>query len=418
MISNDTIMVYDRGGYLFAAQVLGEKAKKVYYCMPDTRPYPETHLAQIGCDLPEVERISSDPRSKKFWKILDKCDWVAFFDVYDADFQEHLLKEKPVFGCLGSSKMELERDYFLELLKELNLPVPKTHRSHGVTEMLDYLKDVKDIRYIKGSMRGDFETKKFKSLLQIQPWANELKGHLGEMSEEIDILIQSEIKAVCEVGSDSFNLNGVFSGKPLIAYEIKDKGLIGKVMDDYPEIIDKVLEKIAPTFKKLGCQGNFSNEFRIIEDGKAYFTDSTNRVPKPPGHSMCRVYSNWAESVRSLAHGEMPKLKPVKKFVAEYILHSDDNIKTDLYVTFPKDIKDNVMLINHTKEGDGYYCIPNGNDGYFGGVFGLGDTLKEAIDNCKDVMGEIDADGLDYEPSIFDEAQEQIEAGEKYGIRF
>lgn len=412
-------MVYDRGSYLFAAQVLGEKAKKVYYCMPDTRPYPDTRLAQIGCDLPEVERISSDPRSKKFWNILDKCDWVAFFDCYDSDFQEHLLKSgMPVFGCLGSSKMELERDYFLELIKSLNLPVAKTHRVHGVSEMMEYLKDVKDVRYIKGSMRGDFETKKFKSLLQIKPWVNELKSHLGEMAEEIDILIQNHIEAACEVGSDSFNVNGIFTGNPLIGYEIKDKGYVGKVMDDYPEVIDKVLEKISPTFKKLGCQGNFSDELRIMDNGKTFFTDSTNRVPKPPGHSLCRVYKEWAENVRSIAHGEMPKLKPASKYVAEYILHSEDNIKNDLYVTFPKDNKDYVMLSNHTKEGDGYYCIPNDNGGYFGGVIGLGDTLDEAIENCKDVMSEIEADGLDYEPSIFDQAQEQIEKGEKYGIRF
>lgn len=412
-IGNDTVLVCDRGNYTFAAQKLGEKAKKVYYCMPDTRPYPETKLAQIGCDLPEIERIDGD----QMWKVLDKCDWAAFFDVYDCELQQYLLDQgMPVFGCLGSAKVELDRTYFLDLLKGARLPIAKTTLVRGVSELLEELQGAKGIKYLKGSMRGDFETKKFRNVLQIMPWVNDIKKRLGEMAEEIDILIQDEIKAECEAGWDGFNVNGTYVDPVVCAYEVKDKGLVGCIMDSLPEIMQPIAEAFSPTFKKLGYRGNFSTELRITKDGKVFFTDPTCRVPKPPGHVLCEVFTNWAEMIREIARGEIPEPEFKHRYLAEYILHSSDHEYHEIFVEFPKDCSPYVKLINQTKEGKGHYIIENGNGGYFGGVIGMGDTMEEAIDQVKDVMGEIEADGLDYEPSIFDEASETVEAGRKFGI--
>jgi hypothetical protein len=203
-----------------------------------------------------------------------------------------------------------------------------------------------------------------------------------------------------------------------VGYEVKDKGFIGKVFLETPEIIKGINDAFAPTFKKLGYQGAYSTEIRVTEKGEPYYIDATCRVPSPPGEVICELYENWAEAVWQLASGELPELKPKGKFAAEVILTSGWYDTHELNVKFPKDIAQWVKLKNHTKREGEYYCIPNGNGEFFGAVVAYADTQDEAIKLVLERAEQVVADELEYDDTIFDKAADSIKAGEQFGIKF
>jgi len=54
----------------------------------------------------------------------------------------------------------------------------------------------------------------------------------------------------------------------------------------------------------------------------------------------------------------------------------------------------------------------------FGSVIAWGDSVKSATRKCVDIMKEIHADEMEYDTSVFDKANEAIEAGREFGINF
>jgi hypothetical protein len=189
-------------------------------------------------------------------------------------------------------------------------------------------------------------------------------------------------------------------------------------MPETPEILAYINDAFSPILKKLGYQGNYSTEIRITKDGAPYYIDPTCRVPSPPGELMCEIYENWAEVVWQLAHGELPTPEPKAMYGAEVILTSSWHEEHEIHVKFPSKYKPNVKLKNHTMRDGEYYCIPNGNGGFFGAVIAYGDTLDEAIEKVCEVAKTIEADEYSFDDTVFKEACEAIEAGEKFGINY
>ena len=409
-LSKKTAIVYDRGGlYLYCAEKLAEKYKKVLYYLADADAYPSSQKCKIGEGLKGVERIHD------LWGYIDEADIVYFFDVYDGDMQ-HWLREKgyTIYGSGRSEQVEIDKVYFLELLEELKLPCPETQLCEGLEELEEYLKTRKDTVWLKNLHRGDFETRKFRNMDQIEPFINDLKKRLGTAADDVDILVQSKIDSVCEVGYDGFCIGGDYTVNSITGYEIKDKGFIGKVCAETPPILKLINDAFAPTFKKRGYRGNYSTEIRITKEGLPYYIDATCRVPSPPGELMCELYENWAEATWEIANGNVPVLKPIAKFGAVIILTSGWHDEHELCVQFPDKYKRYVKLKNHTKDADSYYCIPNGNGAFFGAVVGWGDTVKQATMKCLEVVKTIEADEMEYDDTMFDKAYEQIDAGKKY----
>lgn len=415
MISNKKVLVWDRGLYTFLAQKLGESFSRVFYFMPESSPYPNSALSQIGEGLDTIERIDDDD----VWKVIDKVDMVFFPDCYDGEFQLWLKsKGYKVFGGMGSEKVEMDKVFFYDYLDQVGLPVPPTYRAEGLVDLLGHLKG-KGEKWLKRSYyRGDFETKKYLGAKHILPWIDMLRSKIGRRAENIEILVQDPIESVVECGYDGFNINGVCTNNCLIGYEIKDKGYVAKVFEDVPEIIQNVNDKMNPLFKKLGYQGHFSTELRITKDGKAYFIDPTIRAPSPPSELMCEIYDNYAEAVWDVAHGKVPELLPKAKYGAEIILTSDWHEKHEMCVTFPKKLEPFIKLKNQTKRKDAYYVIPNENEGFFGAVIGYGDSVESATQKCLEAMEQIECDDIDFDAAIFDEVNEQIEAGGAFGVDF
>jgi hypothetical protein len=409
-LNEKTAIVFDRGGlYLYCAEKLAEKYKKVMYYLAEADAYPSSQKAKIGDGLRNIERIHD------FWTHIDEADIVYFFDCYDGELQ-HWLRNKgyTVFGSGRGEQVEIDKIRFLELLEELNLPCAETQLCEGLEELQTYLETCKDTVWLKNLHRGDFETRKFKNMDQIEPFINDLKKRLGTAADDVDILVQSKIDSVCEVGYDGFCINGEFTSNCITGYEIKDKGFVGKISKETPKILDDINKAFSSTFKELGYNGNYSTEIRVTKKGEPYYIDATCRVPSPPGELMCEIYENWAEATWLIAHNMVPELKPLGKFGAVIILTSAWHNEHELCVQFPEKIKQFVKLKNHTKDGKSYYCIPNGNGEFFGAVIAWGDTLKEATDKCLEYAEQVEADECEYDSNLFDTCDKQIEAGKKY----
>ena len=412
-LSDKTAIVYDRGGlYLYCAEKLAEKYKAVMYYLADSDAYPTSQKATIGMGLPDVKRVHD------FWKHLDEADIVYFWDCYDGELQ-HWLRSKgyKVFGSGRGERIEIDKILFLELIDELKLPKAETYIAKGMADLCDYLKkhDGQTL-YLKNLHRGDFESRKFTSMVQSRPFLDDLKKRLGSASDTLEVLVQHKIDADCEAGYDGYCVDGEFTGNCLVGYEIKDKGLVGKVFAEPPAMIRDVNEAFGPTLKKLGYNGNYSTEIRITKDGEPYYIDPTCRVPSPPGEIMCELYENWAEATWQIAHGILPTLEPKAKYCAEIVLTSAWHEHHELHVTFPKEIRQHVKLKNHTLRDGEYYCIPNGNGGFFGAVVVWADKLDDVITQVLELAAQVQADELEYDDSLFDTAKKQIEAGERHGI--
>ena len=271
-ISEMTAIVYDRGGlYLYCAEKLSQTYKKVMYYLADADAYPTSQKASIGAGIKGVTRIHD------FWKHIDEADVVYFFDCYDGELQ-HWLREKgyKVFGSGRGEQVEIDKVRFLEILEELGLPCPKTYLAEGMDDLCDYLKAHDgETLFLKNLHRGDFESRKFTSMVQSRPFLNDLKKRLGSASDTIEVLVQHKIDAAVEVGYDGFCIDGEYTKNCIIGYEIKDKGFIGKVFGETPPLVKGVNDAFANVFADLGYRGNYSTELRVMKDGTPYYIDAT-----------------------------------------------------------------------------------------------------------------------------------------------
>ena len=153
----------------------------------------------------------------------------------------------------------------------------------------------------------------------------------------------------------------------------------------------------------------------VRRNGKPLWSGNC-RAPSPPSELMCEIYTNYPEIIYSLAHSKMPVLHPIATYGAEIILTSPWYVKHELCVEYPKDLEKYVKLKNATRRHGVSYCVPNGNDKYFGAVVGWGSTMNGAIQQCLDVYHEIGVDELEFDENIFSKAREEIVAGRQFGL--
>ena len=418
-LSTKTCIVFDRGGlYSYRAQDLGKEYGKVFYYIPDALSFPESPKYRMGTGLPEIERIND----KKFWKELKKADIIIFPDTYDGSFQNYLREEgHTVLGSGLCEKLEIDKAYFLDALTRVGLPVTKTKLVSGIDDLMAQI-DGKNKKWLKGLYRGDFETRSAEDIDQLKNWLDhELVPRLGEGSKTIKILVQDHIKSDAEAGYDGLMIDGECLDDCLIGYEVKDEAYVCKVFDKVPAIIKNVNDKMISEFKKLGpYRGEYSTELRITEDGTAYYTDATCRIPSPPGELLSNICSNYNKATFLVAKGLKPKLTWKAKFGAEIMLTSSWYEKNPLIVKFPEEIYDRVKLKMHLKENGHHTCIPNGNGNAFGAVIAWADTKEKAIEECMKIAEQIQCEEYQHKggEGTFKKANDAIEAGARHGIDF
>lgn len=417
----DKVLFYDRGDHLYVAEKLAEKVGNLWCYIPILGTTPYMKDDQMGEGLDGVERVDD------FWKYVDKADYIVSVGCYDEELFDWLNKKGyPCFSTMKSAEIENNRMLFLDILQELGMPIAETTLCDGLDDLVEFLTGKEDMWLKIPYTRGDFNTKHYTNMIQFKNWLKVFSARIGQRaSDVIKVLAQRTIKADCESGWDGFNVNGICTKFGTSGFEEKDKWYIAKVMEEPPDILKNINDKFSPIFKKYGCQGEYHSEVRIEADGTANFTDITLRAGSPNGEMLCEGYSNYAECIKAIAHGEVPIPKPKSKedgdtddfiYGAEVILTSDFNEKETLCVQFPKEAASYIKLKNHYKQGDAYYCLPNDNDGFFGAALGFGKSPDEAAKKANEIAEQVICDDLDYTPISIDRMNEFIAGGRKHGI--
>ncbi len=424
-LSTKTVCLVDTGLALHLAPVLAKSFGQVLYYLPDSDSYKKTDRSQIGTGIEGVHQITD------LWSHVQVDASNREIDLFifpDCSFASEALHLKSlgyrVVSAFRSDLMETDKLLFYETLKAAGLPVAPFEVITGIEPLREHLKGVKGARYIKlrdQKYRGVTETFCCHDAEAIDPVLDEISSIVGQHDDEIQFIVQEPIESCCEIGMDTFNLNGQYADNGLVGIEGKDEWYICKVAPSVPAVMKDSMEKVAGFFAMSGYQGLYSTENRITENGESYFIDATCRMPSPPGELMPEMYAPgcYAQAMWDIGGGDLPVLVPSAKFGVELILTSEWYGKGKwLKVDYPPEIADFVKLKNYCVKDGATWVVPNDNDRYIGAVVGTGNTLEQAAKNATKYAEQVKAHKLNYECDVLAEAQCAIEEAGKHGIIF
>lgn len=412
--SDTTVLVLDHGLGLPIAERLARDCKRVLYFSEWKEGFSTVNKAVIGDGIPNVERCLD------FWDVFDEVDVWMFPDIQHSGLQLHLESlGKHVWGSRRADRLEINREYFLEVLKKVGLDVPEFHVCSGITALRAYLRDKEDC-YIKISrFRGSLETKHWRSwdldenLLDI--WA----VRFGAVRERIRFLVFPAINTPLEIGGDTYNVRGKFPSLMLHGLENKDTAYLAAVTpsNEMPEQVQAVNEAFAPILEDYRYTNEWSVEIRVKGE-QFFFIDPTCRLGLPSTGSQLELWKNFSEIVCYGAQGELVDPEPVASFSAELILTAKASDGLWPVVQIPKELQQWCKLADCC-EVDGKRAWPReGNDEDAAGwLVAIGDTPKEAIDNLKSNLKSL-PEGLTADIAPLADIIVEIEAEAAKGIEF
>lgn len=415
-VKKKTVMVIDNGLYVSFARILAKGFGKVYYHTPFASSFPSTRQLCVGGGFDDIERCDFP------LAIADKVDLWIFLDLYHYDLQLYLEKHGArVWGARRGEEMELHRWEFKQHLKTIGLPVQPIQHIVGIDNLIESLKKVKN-KYVKTSFtRGDFETFRHDTFELSQPRLEEIKHTLGPAGVTREFLIEDEISDAVEVGYDGFSVDGKFPSHAMMAYEIKDTGMIGVslVNSKLAEPVRVVNDKLSPTLRKYNYRGFLSTEIRYTKDKKTFFIDPCCRLGTPSNELLQELFEDWPMVLWYGAKGEVYDQRVKAKYAVMAVIHSEWAVNDWQSIHFPKEIDNFVKLRFHTRIKGRDYVVPQ-TVGMpdLGGVVGSGKTLLDAIKQCAERAKEIKGFQVTVSLESIYKAIETIKQGEKMGIRF
>lgn len=422
-MKNETIVVYDYGTFIYFAQALAKFFKKVYYYTPWKGSFPTAEKAMIGEGIDGIENLKPRKRKGFFDLIREKSiDLVVFPDVGDGDMAEMIRAMGiPVFSMGKSEILEMNRGFFKKKLKEVGLPTTPYDEIQGTEVLRTAFKDQKNRNRIAklSYFRGLMETFELKNYNHVKSRMNYLAHHAGAYGSQIDIILEDKIEGV-EVGTDwSITTPGWFE-RGMYGLEVKGSGYVSKVIDfkNMPKPLKEVHSKIGQYIAENGGMGMMSTEVIVTKDLEPYWIDATQRLGSPPGEIISANYVNLGEQVRACAHGYKVTPKEKHKYAASVVLSSRWATYESIAIDFPKEMSPYLRFRNLYMDTDGqYYFIPQQEIGTIGAAIGFSDkSIEEAEKQALEVAKTVEADSIEFEDSIFDKANEQIEKAYKIGL--
>ncbi len=413
-ISEVTACVFDYGTFLCLADKLGEKYKKVYYYTPTALEYYSIADLVKGTGIENIERVEDifDP------KIMEEIDLFIFPDIGYEGLQKHLKGlGKAVWGNMGADELELFRDHFLKVLKDLGLPVIHSETITGLTALRDHLEKVEN-KYIKvNKYRGNMETWHHIDYDHSRPELDRLDIQFGGVKEDIVFVVQDHIKTDVETGCDTWCIDGKFPTKFSQGYEKKNELYLASLIDEekLPEVIRVVNEALAPLLKEFKYRNFMATEIRV-KDGVPYFIDPTMRMPGQSGEQLLETCTNLAEIIWHGANGEMIEPDFKYKFSAAATMHYTAGGEWSI-LKVPEKVKKWVKLYHYCKKDDLYHFPPKDND-EVGVVLGCSNTIEGAIENLKEHLEELKGESIECKLEGFVELLKDIENAEEHGIEF
>lgn len=412
--SDITCCVVDKGLFLHLAIRLARDYKRVMYWSPWESAFPSCHQSVIGDGFKEIERVES------IWEVKDECDLFVFPDVGYGPLQRELRGQGyPVWGHMGGDELELYRGKFMDVLKDVGLPEPTFEKITGITALRDHLRNVTD-KYIKVSLyRGDFETFHFRSWeedrVEIDVWS----VRFGAIGEQVIFYVFDPIDTEIEDGMDSYCIDGQWPTVAFHGMECKDKFLIGTVVniEEIPEEVTLVNDKIGPVLGEYGYRGFFSTEVRITKDKESYFIDPTCRCASPPSQVMGELYENLGEIIWNGAHGVCIDPEPTAKFGVQGMLNVSGE-KTDWKSFDLPDELERWVKPSFACKVDSALCFPpQEHDSLCGWLTATGDTILGAIEAFRELQKAL-PDGVTVDDSGIPKLLEEIKEAEKMGMEF
>jgi len=413
-ISDCNVCVIDTGLFIHFARTMATKAKSVIYHNPEVRAFPSIHQSCIGDGFPNIHVVRS------FWPYLNDIDLFCYPDVGRGDEQMYLRSiGKPVWGSGHGEALELKREWFLKVLKEVGLEVPDHHICDGLEELRDHLKDKED-QYVKLSRyRGDMETHHWNNERMDRGWLDSLAVRFGPLQHGMHFLVFPAIKATVEVGGDGYNIDGAWPSLLINGIEGKDKSYFGAVTprDKMPRQVQAVMEAFSPVLRRLGYRGQWSSEIRVT--GYSFkFIDPTCRGGMPSSGSQQLLWSNFPEIVWAGANGELLEPEPAGKFSIETMITSADEHGDWETVEIPEELE-GVAQFTNCCYVDGAYAFPpcdhGGKD--LGWLVSIGNSPSEVLQKQKDAA-DLLPDGLNADVESLASVIKAIDEAKEVGVGF
>lgn len=411
------VLVIDHGLYTAFAERLGRMFEVFYFAPYADRSFPKPGPAMVGSGLKGVERVED------IWRILPEVDLVVFPDVGFYQLACYLRDcGYKVWSAGQGEKLEVQRWRAKETMKALGLPVGKSSLVTGMSDLRKYLADNEDV-YVKISgFRGLAETFHSKTLGIAEPRLAELEDALGGLASVFSFVVEHKIDAVVEAGYDGFCIDGEFPSTCLAGVEVKDRGYLGCVRD-YSKLADPVKEineRLAPFLKEAEYRQFFSTEVRVTDNGTPYLIDLTTRCPAPPSSLYWEMIENVGDIVEGGANGDIVEPEWNSKYGAIAIIKSPFAEERWTPVSVDPKVEQWIKWRNACNIEGQTYIIPT--EGVrmteIGDCIGIGDTIEEAIENCKKHAEEVEGFDIKIHVEALPEALKEIENGEKNGITF
>jgi len=413
---NLSVCVVDNVGSTFLPVVkrLSKFFKKAYFYSVNQSPYPRQAVDMAGSGFDDFELIHD------FWSMVDQFDVIVFPDIYFSDWGDRLRKMgKLVFGGTQAEVLETDRHLFKDELTSVGLPVAPTQYVIGIQALAEALQKTED-KWIKISYyRGELETFHHIDWASSKQWVNEIQHHMGPLGETLEFQIEDSITAVAELGSDGWAINGKSPNYLTWGCEIKDCGYIGKrtAYTDLPSPLKSVNDTFTSVLQKYNHTGFYSNEIRVAEDGKNYYTDPCMRAGSPPSNVYLEMINNWDEIIIGAAKGQIIDPVFIATYGVEIILKSPYCNTGYLSLTYPDQYKDNIKIKGSFIQDGQEYVIPFTQAGYelecFGSVIVVGDDLQQTIEQALEIAGSVEGYRVDYNAAALPKAIETIADLEK-----
>jgi hypothetical protein len=432
MSSRKRVLIIDTGNYSFMAERLARDFDVTYFIGNDEEAFLLPDRDEIATGFPGVTRLTGDD---DFWELIDskprQIDAIVFFDVGLGGLATHLRNLNPpypVYSSGGAQILELDKALLNnKVLPKLGLPAEPFEKLKGTEALKNFVRNKKDL-YIKLSFhRGVFETLHYVDWSDFEETFVDIESKLGKRRHSQVFLVQKTILCVFEIGEDTAQINGDIVLPCLIGLENKDAAYLGWVVNKLPPLFEHINGKMKPMFKKYGgYAGSYATEFRIQDalystdfKGKPFYTDLTAREPSPPGPVRCEVWSTFSQDVFEIAQGKMPKPKPTGRVVAELTLLSDWYGEGDghwVKVTYPESIAKSIKLKNACRKNGENWVIPNHCGEFLGSAIGIGDSVDEAVGKCTKNAKQVQAKGLHFDVTAFDDLRDKFAKARKFGL--
>jgi hypothetical protein len=414
MKTKPKILVIDNGLFFSFAQRLAAGGAEVSYWTPNDSPFPTINGAVIGDGFDNITRV------RDVWDHLD-VDVVAFPDVGMTGLQTYLENhDVAVWGSRTGSDLELKREWFNQTLEVLGLKVPPHKIIIGLDALRPFLQGRDGDCYVKISrFRGMMETFHHVDYGISLPWLDQLAVRAGPLQNRIRFIVYDPIETKIETGLDTLIIDGVAPTVAIQGIERKDKAYAGVVTGwlDLPKELTDIVEQFMPIFKEQRYRNFFSSEVRV-DDNDWYFTDPTCRMATPAGEPQLCLIENLVEIVEFGANGDMIEPKFRAKFAAQALIDHPGDKSGWRVIEVPATVAESVFLYSPCQIGAGVFTIPpfQFSTETVGSAVGLGDTLKEAIENLQDIASELTGQGLTVHTSALVDVLAEMHEAESKGI--